>query len=45
MDKRAGARPAAVVGRAARIAFTFLVMNVSAITGLVAFLRGKKVWR
>ena len=31
--------------RAARVAFTFLVMNYSAVAGLVAALRGKKVWR
>jgi len=31
--------------RAARVAFTFLVMNYSAVAGLVAALLGKKVWR
>ena len=34
-----------LVERAARIAFTFLMMNWSAVGGLVAFLRGRKVWR
>jgi hypothetical protein len=31
--------------RAARVAFTFVVMNCSAVVGLGAFLLGKKVWR
>ena len=38
-------RRTTLVGRAARIAFTFLMMNCSAVGGLIAFLRGKKVWR
>jgi hypothetical protein len=38
------ARPA-IVSRAARIAFTFLVMNCSAVAGLIAFLLGKDLWR
>jgi hypothetical protein len=33
------------VSRAARIAFTFLVMNCAAVAGLIAFLLGKDVWR
>jgi hypothetical protein len=33
------------VERAARVAFTFLVMNYSAVAGLAAALLGKKVWR
>ena len=33
------------VSRAARTAFTFLVMNCSAVAGLIAFLLGKDVWR
>jgi hypothetical protein len=39
-----GRRPS-LIERAARVAFTFLVMNYSAVAGLVAALRGKKVWR
>jgi hypothetical protein len=37
-------RPSSIE-RAARIAFTFIVMNYSAVAGLVAALLGKKVWR
>jgi hypothetical protein len=33
------------IERAARIAFTFIVMNYSAVAGLVAAMLGKKVWR
>jgi cellulose synthase/poly-beta-1,6-N-acetylglucosamine synthase-like glycosyltransferase len=35
----------ALIARAARIAFTFVVMNCSAVMGLLAFLAGKEVWR
>ena len=31
--------------RLARIAFTFVVMNLSAIAGLAALRRGREVWR
>jgi hypothetical protein len=31
--------------RIARVAFTFVVMNLSAITGLAALRRGREVWR
>lgn len=31
--------------RAARVAFTFVVMNVSAVAGLGLALFGRKVWR
>jgi hypothetical protein len=31
--------------RAARVAFTFLVMNYSAVAALVAVVQRKKVWR
>jgi hypothetical protein len=34
-----------LIERAARVAFTFLLMNYWAVVGLVAALRGKKVWR
>jgi len=34
-----------VIERAARIAFTFLVLNFAAVVGLWAALTGKKVWR
>jgi hypothetical protein len=33
------------IERAARIAFTFLVFNCSAVVGLWSVLTGKKVWR
>jgi hypothetical protein len=33
------------VERAARIAFTFVVMNCSAVVGLWSTLTGRKVWR
>jgi len=39
------ARRPSLIDRAARVAFTFLVMNYWAVAGLVAALRGKKVWR
>ena len=42
----ATARPRlSVVQRAARVAFTFVVMNCSAVAGLGAILLGKRVWR
>jgi len=31
--------------RLARVAFTFVMMNVSAVTGLVALRRVREVWR
>jgi hypothetical protein len=34
-----------LIERASRVAFTFLVMNYSAVVGLVAALLGRKVWR
>jgi len=34
-----------LVERVAKVAFTFVVMNASAVAGLVAALVGKKVWR
>jgi hypothetical protein len=34
-----------LVERAARIAFTFVVMNCSAVVGLWSVLTGKRVWR
>jgi hypothetical protein len=45
MGEPGAPRRTAFIGRAARIAFTFLMMNCSAVGGLFAFLRGKKVWR
>jgi hypothetical protein len=44
MAEPATPRPT-MVSRAARIAFTFLMMNCSAVAGLIAFLVGKDVWR
>jgi hypothetical protein len=37
-------RRRSLVDRAARIAFAFLVLNASAVAGLIAALLGKKVW-
>jgi hypothetical protein len=34
-----------VIERAARIAFTFLVLNCAAVVGLWSLLMRKKVWR
>jgi hypothetical protein len=34
-----------LIERAARVAFTFVVMNFSAVAGLWSALTGKKVWR
>jgi hypothetical protein len=34
-----------IVERAARVAFTFVVMNISAVAGLGVALFGGKVWR
>lgn len=31
--------------RASRVAFTFVMMNYSAIAGLVALGRGRRVWK
>ena len=39
------ARASVIVQRASRIAFTFLVMNSSAVAGLVVVTLRKKVWR
>jgi hypothetical protein len=43
-ETRSAHRPS-LIERASRVAFTFLVMNYSAVAGLVAALLGKKVWR
>jgi hypothetical protein len=45
MSERTGVRQVSLVERAACIAFTFLMMNCSAVAGLVAVLLRKKVWR
>jgi hypothetical protein len=34
-----------VVDRAARVAFAFVLMNVSAVTGLFKLVRRREVWR
>jgi hypothetical protein len=39
------ARARAIVQRTSRIAFAFLVMNSSAVAGLVVVTLRKKVWR
>ncbi len=33
------------LNRVARVAFTFVMMNYAAVAGLVAALRGRRVWR
>lgn len=33
------------VQKLARIAFTFVMMNVAAVTGLLALRRGREVWK
>ena len=38
-------RRASVVERAARVAFTFIVMNYAAVAGVVSALVRRKVWR
>ena len=45
MSERAPVRQVSLVGRAACIAFTFLVMNCAAVAGLAAVLLRRKVWR
>lgn len=37
--------PRRLLERAARLAFTFLVLNYSAVAGLAAALTRRKVWR
>ena len=34
-----------MIGRLARVAFMFVMMNYAAVAGLVAAARGRKVWR
>ncbi len=34
-----------VISKAARIAFTFVMMNYAAVAGLVVAARGRKVWK
>jgi hypothetical protein len=38
-------RRRSALSRAARVAFAFLVMNCSAVVGLIAAFTRKKVWR
>jgi hypothetical protein len=33
------------IARAARIAYTFVMMNYAAVAGLLAAARGRQVWR
>ena len=35
----------AMVRRAARVAFTFVMMNYAAVAGLFALRSGRKIWR
>jgi len=35
----------ASIARLARIAFTFVMMNYSAVVGLVALRKGREVWK
>jgi hypothetical protein len=34
-----------IISKAARIAFTFVMMNYAAVAGLVVAARGRKVWK
>lgn len=34
-----------MVRRAARVAYTFVMMNVAAVSGLLALRRGREIWR
>jgi hypothetical protein len=34
-----------IVSRAARVAFTFVMMNYAAVAGLVVAARGRRVWK
>jgi hypothetical protein len=43
-DARIG-RPSTLVNRLARIAFTFLMMNYSAVAGMFSAVMRRKVWR
>jgi hypothetical protein len=45
MPDRRSPRAFSVVDRIARVAFTFIVMNCSAVVGLVSALARRKVWR
>ena len=45
MSERAPVRQVSLLGRATCIAFTFLVMNCSAVAALAAVMLRKKVWR
>jgi hypothetical protein len=33
------------IEKAARVAFTFVMMNVAAVSGLFALRRGREIWR
>jgi hypothetical protein len=39
------ARTARAVSSAARVAYTFVLMNYAAVAGLFAAARGRKVWK
>lgn len=43
--RKALLRGLAMIQRASRIAFTFLVLNISAVAALIAVTKRKKVWR
>jgi hypothetical protein len=34
-----------MIYRAARVAFTFVMMNLAAVTGLFSLWRGRQVWK
>ena len=44
MPERPNVRRPSLLERAARVAFTFVVMNYSAVVGVLAALRKRKVW-
>ncbi|HJZ74194.1 MAG TPA: hypothetical protein VKE51_20785 [Vicinamibacterales bacterium] len=45
MPERRSPGRSSLVDRMARVAFTFIVMNCSAVVGLVSALARRKVWR
>lgn len=34
-----------VIRKVARVAYTFVMMNVAAVSGLLALRRGREIWR
>jgi hypothetical protein len=45
MPDRRSARQSSLLDRMARVAFTFIMMNYSAVVGFVSAVTRRKVWR